>query len=247
MAGQTFDYELVRLAGPRFGLITLQADETIEADMRRLLPKSAELMVSRVPSDPQVSTASLAAMEAHLAAAAGLFPQSTRFDVVGYGCTSGTAQIGAETVAKNLRSATETGAVTEPLTSLVAACKALGLKRLALLSPYVQPVSERLQSALGKAGVQTPVFGSFDVATEATVARISPASIVGATRALVEDADVDAVFISCTNLRTLDVITPLEKELGLPVLSSNQVLGWHMMHCAGVRPCAGAPGRLFQR
>jgi len=32
----------------------------------------------------------------------------------------------------------------------------------------------------------------------------------------------DAAIISCTNLRTLDVIEPLEKVLGAPVVSSNQ-------------------------
>jgi maleate isomerase len=43
----------------------------------------------------------------------------------------------------------------------------------------------------------------------------------------------------------LDLIAPLEAELGLPVLSSNQVLGWHMMQLARLKAPATAPGRLF--
>ncbi|MEC9343760.1 MAG: Asp/Glu racemase, partial [Pseudomonadota bacterium] len=38
----------------------------------------------------------------------------------------------------------------------------------------------------------------------------------------------------CTNLRTLDVIAPIEAQCGKPVLSSNQVLSWHMALQAGI-------------
>ncbi len=246
MTPPPFPYEVVDLAAPRLGLIALQSDETIEADMRRLLPGDAEFMVSRVPSDAEVSSVTLSAMEAHLSTAASLFPPGVQFDAVGYGCTSGTAQIGAATVAKKIREGAEAAAITEPLSSLVAACAHLGLKRLALLSPYVAQVSSRLQQALTREGIETPVFGSFDVATEATVVRISQASIEAAAEALMQDAEVDGLFLSCTNLRALDVISALEERLGKPVLSSNQVLAWHMMRYAGIEPPSDAPGVLFK-
>lgn len=214
--------------------------------MRRLLPGDAEFMVSRVPSDAEVSSDTLAAMEAHLSTAASLFPPGVQFDAIGYGCTSGTAQIGAATVAQRIREGAEAAAITEPLSSLVAACAHLGLKRLALLSPYVAQVSGRLQQALTREGIETLVFGSFDVATEATVVRISKASIEAAAEALMQDAEVDGLFLSCTNLRALDVISVLEERLGKPVLSSNQVLAWHMMRHAGIEPPSDAPGMLFK-
>jgi maleate isomerase len=61
-----------------------------------------------------------------------------------------------------------------------------------------------------------------------------------------EDSDMDALFISCTNLRALDAIAPLEARLGKPVLTSNQVLGWHMMQSAGAAFPDSAPGLLFR-
>ncbi len=247
MTGAVFPFDLVEPDGPRLGLIALQSDETIERDMRRLLPQDIEFMVSRVPSDEEVSRHTLAAMEAHLSAAASLFPSGVKFDVIGYGCTSGTAQIGANAVAERIRSAAMTSAVTQPLSSLLAACRHLGLKRIALLSPYVAQVSERLREVLVSEGIDTPVFGSFDAAVEATVVRISQRSIREAASALMQGADVDGLFLSCTNLRTLDVIEPLETRLDMPVLSSNQVLAWHMMKLAGMEPPDTAPGRLFRR
>lgn len=103
---------------------------------------------------------------------------------------------------------------------------------------------------LADAGVLTPVFGSFDEAEEARVVRIDSASVYAAAVDLMQDAEVDGLFLSCTNLRTLDVIKPLEEVLGLPVLSSNLVMGWHLASLAGVEvgPCAtggAGHGTLF--
>lgn len=247
MSGKTFPYEVTALTAPCLGLVALQSDETVEGDMRRLLPDDVDFMVTRVPSSEDVTSDTLAAMEGHLTAAAALFPQGARFDVVAYGCTSGAAQIGPAQVTAKIRNAVEVATVTQPLSSLVAACAHLGIKRLALLSPYVTSVSARLREALQTAGVDTPVFGSFDVGHEATVVRISAASIEAAALELMQGADVDALFLSCTNLRTLDSIALLEEKLDLPVLSSNQVLAWHMMTEAGVAAPDCAPGRLFRR
>lgn len=244
MTGRTFPYTLSSRESPRIGLIALQSDETIEDDFRRLVPREAQLLVSRVPSAPEVSRETLASMEAHLSGAASLFPEGLSFDAIGYGCTSGTAQIGASRVAARIRDGADATHVTEPVSALVAACRHLGLNRLAFLSPYVVEVSEHLRATLAEAGISTPHFGSFDVAEEAKVARINPVSIEDAARSLTLDTDADALFLSCTNLRTLDVIPTLEAALDRPVLSSNQVLAWHLMKLAGVS-VEDAAGRLF--
>ncbi len=134
--------------------------------------------------------------------------------------------------------------MTDPVTALIAACRHLGLRRLALLSPYVAAVSDQLRKVLDAKGIETPVFSTFAEAEEAKVVRIASAAIIDAARDLCADADVDGLFLSCTNLRTLPVIAPLEAELGLPVLSSNVVLAWHMSQLSGL-PASG-PGRLLE-
>jgi maleate isomerase len=245
MTAEPFRYALTEEKAPQIGLIVLQSDESIESDFRRLIPPEVDVLVSRVPSDTEVSTETLAAMEAHLTAAAALFPVAARFAAVGYGCTSGTAQIGAAEIARRVHTGTTTRAVTEPLSALIAACRSLGLARLALLSPYVEPVSERLRQALVAAGIETPAFGSFDVAEEARVVRIDGPSILQAAEAIATREKVDGVFLSCTNLRTLDVISTLQDRLGLPVLSSNLVLAWHLLRLAGAAAADGTPGQLL--
>jgi len=245
MSKAALPYRLTGVRPPQIGLIVLQADETIEPDFRRLMPREVDLLVSRLPSGAEVTADTLSAQEAHLTASAALFPVASHFSAVGYGCTSGTAQIGAAEVARRIRAGTPTQAVTEPLSATIAACRALGLGRLALVSPYIAPVSDRLRQAFAGAGIETPGFGSFEVAEEAQVVRIDADSIMRATEKVAGRAEVDGVFLSCTNLRTLEAIRPLEARLGLPVLSSNLVLAWHLLQLAGIASAPRTPGELL--
>jgi maleate isomerase len=230
------------------GLITLQADETIEYDMRRLMPQQGVgLYVSRIRSAPDVTSETLAQMEQDLPAAAGLLPDPIDFDVVGYGCTSGTSVIGPERIAELVSRNCRTKQVSDPLTALIAACHAIQIKRLAVLSPYIEDVSKTLRRRLLEAHIETPLFGSFEEPLETNVARISHNSVVEAACALWSDQSVDALFLSCTNLQTFEAIPAIEAVINAPVLSSNQVLAWHMQSLSGLLGLHHGPGRLFAR
>jgi maleate isomerase len=231
-----FDYTLDAPLGSRatLGLIVLQADETLEHEFRRLFPtEGVALYVSRVPSGTDVTPDTLAQMETALPAAATLLPPLT-YDAVAYGCTSGTAVIGSDRIAEQLRAGCTAAHVTDPLTALTTYCRAHGITRLGFLSPYVESVSATLRTALAARGIDTPVFGSFNEAQETKVAKISQASLYDAATALGSHRDVDAVFMSCTNLRTLDVIPRIERGLGKPVVSSNTALAWHLARLSGL-------------
>lgn len=220
-------------AAIHLGLVALQSDETLEDEIRTHLPKTVSLLVTRVASGTDVTLESLSNMENALGAAAGLFPQNKVFDALAYGCTSGTAQIGADVVAEKLRNVRTARSVTNPLTALLAACDQMNIRSLAYLSPYTETVSETLRRVLSKNGIDTPIYGDFGEANEATVARIDPQSTFDAACQLMQDQRADAMFLSCTNLPSFDIIPALEDRLGIPVLSSNLVLLWHMLHEAG--------------
>ena len=234
-------------AVPAMGLIVLQSDETIEQDFRRIFGAGPLIYVTRVPTATQVTRDTLQQMAETLPAAASLFAEPTEFSVVGYGCTSGTAQIGADNIARLVREGCTTPEVTQPVSGLLAACATLNIKRLGFLSPYVEDVSSHLVNVLEANGVACPVFGSFDEACETVVAHISSQSTYDAAVTLAAKGGIDALFLSCTNLRTLDIIEKLEAETGLPVLSSNQVLAWHMAQLSG-KDLTNLPfGTLFKQ
>jgi len=239
-----FSYTTVKIQPTRIGVIVLQSDETIERDLMAMRG-DADVFVSRVPSGQEVTAETLESMAGHIAASASLFPQTISFDAVGYGCTSGTAQIGVSKIERLVKFGTQTKTVSQPVSALVAACEHLGLKRIAFLSPYIESVSANLRQVLQDSGVETPTFGTFGEAEEFKVVRISGASVMEAATALVRDSQVDGIFLSCTNLRTLDLITPLEAALDMPVLSSNLVLAWHLAQLSGNPEALSGPGRLF--
>ncbi len=241
-----FPYTLTETAAPALALIVLQVDETVEQDFRTLFaPGAARLHVTRVPSGEALTPQTIARMETQLGAAAALLPPAAKFDAIGYACTSATASIGAERVGELVRAGATAEAVTDPLTAALAAAEALAITRIAVVSPYIASVGAALAGAFEAGGLAVAETLSFAEEVEARVARIDPASIAQAARTLARRNDVDGVFISCTNLRTLDIIDDLEAELNLPVLSSNQALAWHMARLSGAQ-CADGPGRLLR-
>ncbi|TCK99259.1 maleate isomerase [Shimia isoporae] len=222
-------YELDDRNAPAMGLIVLQVDETIEPEFKQAFADHPSPMyVSRIPSGEEVTTQTLSAMAADLKVAAGLLPNSRKLGVVGYACTSASSVIGSDRVEDLVRSGCETTAVTNPLRAAVACAADLGISRMALLSPYIEEVNTPLRNAFADEGIEMPVFGSFGVAEEARVARISSESVVDAAARLGGDTGVDGVFISCTNLRTFEALEVVQQKIGKPVLSSNQSLAWHM-------------------
>ena len=122
----------------------------------------------------------------------------------------------------------------------------MNISQLGFLSPYVAEVSLTLRNALNNNGIHSLVFGSFDEAIETRVARISGGSIIDACRALCNQGPVEGLFLSCTNLQTIDVIEEIESLCRVPVLSSNQVLAWHMRTLTGLPPNSAGVGRLMK-
>ena len=239
-------YTLIQEHAPQLGLVVLQTDETIEQDMRQLLPPDVEFLVSRVPSGAVLSTDMIAEMEDKLTGAARLFPQNLKFAATAYGCTSASAQIGPQRVAQLLGAGAQTAHVTEPVSALIAACRALSVHRLGLISPYVAAISDRLRAVLKEESIEVTQFDSFEEPIEANVVRISPEALQDAALGMGALPAVDAVFLSCTNLRTLGIIDAIERKIDKPVLSSNQVLAWHLLRLSDIPARPDAPGRLWR-
>ena len=58
--------------------------------------------------------------------------------------------------------------------------------------------------------------------------------------------ETEALFISCSNLRTLDIIDALERESGKPVVTSNQAAMWGTLRKIGDKRAVPGAGRLFR-
>ena len=230
----------------RIGLIALPDDQTIEHELRMIfdLPGVA-CFVNRLPCAATITPESLKAMKSEIARAASLILPGLSVDVIAYGCTSGSLFIGPETVHGSIQQAHPDAICTTPIEAATAALGALEAKNLALITPYENEINLQLKSFLESIAYQVPVMGSWNEPIDARVGRINPESIREVVLQLGNANQVDTVFISCTNLRALEIIHEMETELCKPVISSNQALGWHCLRLVGENVQLPEFGRLF--
>ena len=230
------------------GMIVLSSDQTLELEFRTLLDfEGVALYHARIPNEMEISEETLAKMEAELPITASLLPGSFNFDVIGYGCTSGTTVIGEDQVAKAIRTAHPGIRVTNPLSACKAALSSLKLKRIAFLTPYEPTITKAMRDNLMEEGFEIPVTASFYESDDFVVGRITSDSILESVKKIGARDDCDGVFVSCTNLRAASAIEPAEEYLGKPVTSSNHALAWHMLRLAGISDSPGNIGSLFHQ
>ncbi len=233
----------------RLGLIVLATDGTVEDEFRRVLAQvpGVALFESRICNDPEITPETLQAMEARLPDCAKVILPGSDLDCLAYGCTSASMVIGPERVRDLLLEARRPKTATNPALAALAAFEALGMRRIAVLTPYVRSVNRGLRAFFQSRGVAVPVLGSFNEADDPTVARIDAASIRAAAERLAREPDVDGLFVSCTSLRLVESVAEIEAALGKPVTSSNHALTWHSLRLAGVETALPGLGELFRR
>ncbi|GAA4132835.1 aspartate/glutamate racemase family protein [Aminobacter aganoensis] len=226
------------------GLLVLRTDQTIEDEFRFALPEGVALYEARLHSPVEITPDNLRKMEADIPGTVGLLPD-VRFDVIGFGCTSGALVIGEAQVARRVREVMPDVKVTDPVTAALAAFKAMGAKKIALLTPYIATINHSLRDAFTARGLDIPVMGSFNEPDDNLVARITTAAIEKAILD-VGSEECDAVFVSCTSLRVARIAERVEAKLGKPVTSSNHAMAWHMLRLGGYdKPIEGL-GKLYR-
>jgi len=212
-------------------------DFGLDRELWRWVPDAVSLVLTRTPhhvlpvSVRQAETVS--ALPMVTACARTLVETSP--EVVAYACTSGSFVRGLSGEA-DLRLAIQAAGVPLGLTTsgaLLSALTALGVRRLAVATPYDEMVTARLGTFLQHAGVEVTA-SAFAGLTEQIWAMQDEQVAQLVRRSLPVTGDADAVFVSCTNVPTLDLIEPLERELGIPVLSANQVTLWAALAAVGL-------------
>ena len=231
----------------RIGLIVLQSDQTIEHEMAQLLSdEGVALYHARIANATEVTAESLQQMEDNLPHTVSLLPSSFDFDAIGYACTSGATVIGEKRVDQIICKLHPKAKTSNPISACKAALAALDVKRVALLTPYLPEVTVEMQENLRAAGFRVNAVASFNESDDFTVARISADCILKAVLSVGARDDCDAVFVSCTSLRALEIISQAEQQLNKPVIASNQVLAWHLRQLAGLESTLENCGQLFQ-
>ncbi|WP_020495050.1 maleate cis-trans isomerase family protein [Sciscionella marina] len=159
-------------------------------------------------------------------------------EIISYLCTSSTFVNGVAGERESCAVMREAGAPDALTTSgaLAEAVSELNLTKIAVVTPYYADVTAKLHDYLGELGVET--VASEHLGLGGGIWRVNYRT-VAEHMLRVDRPDAEAIFVSCTNLPTYDVIEPLEQTLGKPVLTANQLTMWatlRRMHLPTVGP-----------
>lgn len=227
------------LGGPRpqrgIGVVA-PFDFALDRELWRWVPDDISLHLTRTPYVPVEVSLDLARLVSEhetlhdaVATLNAIAPE-----VVAYACTSGSFVGGIAGERAMCEAMTRAGAVPSVTTSgaLLEALTDLGVRRVALVTPYTVSVTRALEEYVAEAGIS--VSGCAFMGLTRHIWKVPYREVVGMARKAVR-GDADALFISCTNLPTYDVIPQLEAELRIPVLSANQVTMWAALRRLGTR------------
>lgn len=217
-------------------------DMALDRELWRWMPEDVSLHFTRTPFVDEPVSLELAedvSDDADILAAARNL-SIVRPRVMAYACTSGSFVNGIAG-ARRISEVMESGSAARGISTseaLLEALDCLGASRVVVITPYVAELTLRLGAFLAEAG--RSVVSHAGLGLEGGIWKVPYRT----TCELIRAADVpesDAIFISCTNLPTYDIIAPLERELGKPILSANQVTAWASLRMAG--KAAVGPGQ----
>ena len=231
---------------PRIGLITLGSDFRIEKDFNNVIyGKDIDLFVNRIHCYNPLTNETLAKMAEDITEVTKDILPDEKLDCVAYGCTSGTVAAGYESIKEKVNLAKPEAQVTTPITSTIKALKKLNIKKISVFTPYTQSINNSVIDYFKKSGITVNSLHYFDIASDLYIGKVDKDYLFKILSNLDLD-DSEALFISCTALPALDLISKLEKKLNKIVLSSNQTLIWEALNMVGNTEVISGYGKIFE-
>ncbi len=222
-------------AGGWVGVGVPQANPTVEAEMRRLLPADAELLTARLTSRAPTSVERLIDYYDGLDRTLASF-DVLRPDVFGFACTGSSYLVGAAREAEIVAEAeARLGCpFVTAAQAILDALVALDVRRIALLAPYPAAIVEAGLAFWRAAGLSVTQVMTIDLHSEDT-RRIYGLRSADALAALEEGVldEAEALLMSGTGMPTLAALAPAARRIGRPVLSSNYCLAWALRRALG--------------
>jgi maleate cis-trans isomerase len=137
--------------------------------------------------------------------------------------------------------------VVTAVSSCIAALKAIGAKKLVVMTPFDVPMNEKLTSELERAGLNVLACPPFKDPTFGASSKIGPDEVFATTTAAFNAAGgADAIYFQGARLDPLPVIDKLEASLGVPVIASNPAMLWNILSLLNVQCSISGYGKLLK-
>lgn len=241
----------------RIGQIVPSSNVTMETEIPALLrargqvhPETFTFHSSRMRMK-KVTAEELAAMDADSDRCA-LELSDARVDVLGYACLVAIMSMGhgyhRESAAR-LRGVTkDNGADAEVITSagaLVDGLHAMGAKKIALVAPYMKPLTEMVVEYIRAEGIEVKVWKALEIQDNLAVAAHDPMNLPG----IVADMDTDNVDVvvlsACVQMPSLRAVPLAEAVTGKPVVTAAIATTWAMLRALDLDTLVPGGGALL--
>jgi maleate isomerase len=233
----------------RLGIITPTSYRgvVIQLEFNQMKPVGTDMIVENVYLGRDLTEEALTAMNKDAVGAAKKL-KDRGADIILYACTSGSFMKGPEYEQQLLNSIKDaTGLPTATMVgSVIEALQTLKAKKIILISPYPPALDERVKKFLAHYGFEVVSYRSevyYKHSSE--IADALPGFFYRlAKQAYVKGAD--AIFISGGNVRALEVLDIMEKDFGIPAISSNSASIWKSLRMAGINEKIPGYGKLLR-
>jgi maleate isomerase len=208
----------------RVGLLIPSSNTVMEVDFYRHLPADVTVHTGRMFMEETTAAGEYRMLDDFTIPAAEALA-TTRPHVVVFGCTSAGALRGnAYDTELCRRIAGITGATAVSVIRAVReAIERRGIRRLGVITPYVDELNEKIRASLSEQGdLEVVDIVGLGIDENFTIAQVHPDAIVEFATRSFGGRDIQLLFASCTNFRAVDALPDLEAALGVPVVTSNQ-------------------------
>lgn len=229
----------------RLGLIVPSSNTTMEPEFYALLPKNFTVHTARLKLR-EVTMKGLTEMEKRMEEGASKLADAD-VDIIGFGCTSGSLfrGIGHDKLIEEKIEKTSGKPAVATAGAVVDALKALEIRKVAVATPYINEINEMERNFLTANGFNVIDLKGLGLSGNLKIGRVDSQTVCKLVTGL-KHRDADGIFISCTNLPSINVIEKLEEELVKPVISSNTATLWAMLKKRKVSAKILGYGKLFE-
>jgi maleate cis-trans isomerase len=230
----------------RIGFIIPASNRMVEPQMARFAPAGVVPHFMRLRMTNQYKRPLPELLPTILDAAAHLM--DSKCDIIVFQCTGTSMSGGVDMdnyVVSEIARATKRPAISTA-GAVKAALAALGARRLVFISETEQAGHDKKVKFLKEAGYELIADKAASLAGTDEYCVTPPRFWYDLAIALRNDA-ADAVFISCANISSIEVIADLETALKKPVVTSNQTALWCALRTLRLNDVIPGLGALFQR
>jgi maleate isomerase len=241
----------------RIGQIVPSSNTTMETEIPAMLRAREAVAAERFTFHSsrmrmrRVTKEELAAMDADSERCAAELTDA-RVDVIGYACLVAIMSMGrgyhCESELRLHAVTKREGAATPVVTSagaLVHGLKTIGAAKIALVAPYLKPLTCLVADYIRDEGIDVVDTVSLEIADNVEVGRRDPMALVDIYKQLNLDAVDALVLSSCVQMPSLAAIPIVEKESGLPVVSASVCTTYQMLQKLGLETCVPNAGILL--